>query len=744
MSFIGELLTTLGLAAAPNPAKPRQLPSVPGAWLGADRGYIPGATPPKLPARAADLDWTRLLPAHSNLRFLGAYLEGGTTTYPDGWSDPGVPVNPATKSPFTFSSTNVRRGWIPNVTQLRAQGWGTVFIYFGYSVDGRESISKTNATTAQYAKLGTLDAQHAKLIMNMISPALDGAVVYFDNEDVATPVVTATFPIMSYYQAFFAELQRPGPTTGIPAMRAGVYTYWKDAPAFVGVQPDLFWWQDGEKLDISTSPGGLDIDPMHLDPSLPGRGMAAIAAAAGRPYLRAVANQFFEYTGVMPEPGSPAAAALVTATAPDGYYDDWDFNTSFVRDPAYPVAEPRFGCGNGNPAAPLVAEGFYLPPPPASGGAPPQMAVDAVTLTSRSSVTLPTGWCLEPEAPICAASAPGGTASSTTNYFASLAIPTDTSGSVVNADFAVFDDSGAEYAWTVTGMAVAPRRLRTLALAAGAADELDLFYAGYDPTDAGQFLLCGMRRTGGTWTGPDPLGPAPGLGVHPFAGLAAAVLAGTSVNAFTISWLNQAAGVLTQVSWPLGTPSPPATVLELEASSPSAFLPGTRLAAVSTDPSTVVVFGVGTDLQLRSVAVPASAAAASDVTITVLSTGSGTDFVLPQTALAAAVAPPGIVVAAFSDTGPIRLYQLDTSATPWSVSTAPLPDPPQVPAPAPGGSDLTVIANQWRPNPFGDLGFGQQGDTQYLYAAGVNPSAANTTALLQYALPTGPWEVYQR
>lgn len=754
MSVIGELLTDLGLAAAPGQATPRPPAALPGAWLGIDRGYLPGA-----PAHP-DLDWMRLLPAHSNLRFCGAYLEGDSTSYPPGWNAAGVPVNPATGSPFTASSINTRRGWMQNVSVLRAQGWGTVFVYFGYSVGGAEPISKTNATPGQYAALGTLDAQHAKLIMHAVSPQLDGAVVYVDNEDV-NPAPAVGDPIMGYYQAFLSELQRPGPGTGVPAMRAGAYAYWRAAPAFIATQPGLFWWQDGEKpQQLCPAPGGLGTDPVHLDPSLPGRGAAAARAAVGRPYARAVANQFFEYPPVMPDAGSPAATQLVTAAAPQGTYADWDYSASFVRDPAYPAAEPRLAVAGGNPAGPVVAEGFYTPATPgytpgdAGTGNPPQMTVDVLTTTAsapadRTPVPLPAGLYLEPEAPLRWASAPvadAGTAAA--NYVASLVTPPPAAtGATGNADFAVFDDT--TYTWTATGMAVAPRRLRTLALAASAPDELELYYAGYDPSDAGQFLLCGMQRAGGTWTAPAPLGGD--LGVHPFADLAAVVRAGVSVDTFTISWTAGGPGVLTQVSWPLGSSWPPTAAAAALEAGPSVFLPGTRLAAVSPDPSTVVVVGVGTDQQLRYVTIPAAGAA--EATLTVLGTGSGTDFVLPQTALATTVAGQAIMVAAFSDTGPVRLYQLDTLASPWTVTTTLLAGPPQLPPAAPpGASDLTAPASQWHPNPWGDLAFGQQDGIQYLYAAGLNPAyaspvtgtAGERTALLRYALADGPWLVYQR
>src|SRR5206468_2838589 len=125
----------------------------------------------------------------SNLRLCGAYLEG--TTFPSG----------ATDGQFTHSTKDVTRGWIPNVTTLRAQGWGTMFYYVGYSVGGGEPLPSAAALpTAGYSARGRLHARHAKMIVGSIAPALDGAVVFFDNEDGEG---TAIAPLLPYYNAFF-------------------------------------------------------------------------------------------------------------------------------------------------------------------------------------------------------------------------------------------------------------------------------------------------------------------------------------------------------------------------------------------------------------------------------------------------------------------------------------------------------------------------------------------------------------
>jgi hypothetical protein len=737
MSFFTGLLQLAGLAPAPLPHPPDPIG---GTWLGIDAQYIPGA--PKSPP---DLTWMGLLGEHSNLRFCGAYLEGGPATYPAGWQN--YPNNSKSGTPFTSASTQTSRAWIPNVTALRGQGWGTAFFYVGYSVGGGQPIANSNATDAQYAGLGTLHAQHAKLIMATVDPALDGAVVYLDNEDHHDQLPGLTGgAIMQYYAAFLAELQQPGPGAGVPALRPGLYA----APggpgspvvsAFLTQRSDLYWWvAQYETQNNAANPGGLNTDPVHLDPSRPGRRLPTARAPGADPLVWAVGHQFREYTGSLPDDGqnpSPAAQAMHTTGTPTGAYSWFDYSSSLVRDPAYPVGEPRLACGLGNSAAPAVAEGFFAPADPGGMGAPPQMAVDLVTPAARQAVTLADGQYLEPETPLSAASIAG--AGATTNYFAGL---------LSSGDLAVFDDGALQWASTgsFSAAGVRARRLRALALAVSAADELELFFVGYDSAADGTFALYGMQLSDGDWSAPAAIGNQ--LSVHPFASLAATVRAGTSVEVFTVSWTDGAPGVLTRAWWAIGDTWPPASSEPLETAGPSAFLPGTALAAASPDPATVVVFGVGADYLLRYVQVDA---AGTPGAVTVM--GAATDFVAPHTALTAVPSTAGVTVAAFADTGRVRIYDLATSGAAWSVTTTLVDDPPQVPAAGPADATaMTATANQWRLNPFGDLAIGYQGTTQYLYAAGTNPSYANPktnttaerTALLQCQLPGGPWQVFQR
>src|SRR5205085_11086845 len=68
--------------------------------------------------------WLGTLIDHSNLRFTGAYIMGD-------------PLASSTRNDFTKETMPTTAGsdrqWMENVGNLRAQGWGIVFWYFGLS-----------------------------------------------------------------------------------------------------------------------------------------------------------------------------------------------------------------------------------------------------------------------------------------------------------------------------------------------------------------------------------------------------------------------------------------------------------------------------------------------------------------------------------------------------------------------------------------------------------------------------------
>jgi outer membrane protein OmpA-like peptidoglycan-associated protein len=684
----------------PVPAVPAALPS---AWLGIDRREIVktatgGSRASQMPT-SADAGWFGLLMDNSNLRLCGAYLEG--TSFPTGSS----------AGQFTRSTKDVPRGWIPNVTTLRAQGWGTMFYYVGHSVHGGEPLPSTAILpTADYAARGRLHALHAKTIVGSLA-ALDGAVVFFDNEDGEDTVIASLLP---YYNAFFDELARPGPGA-LPALRPGLYAHNKIARQFLVAHPELFVLEvqfDTATTTTTQAPFTANARPLAVDASTRPLHPMAVNATSGTPswFAWPVARQFRSYTGNMPA-GPPLASIPGLRAVPS-----WDYNSAPVRDPAYPHGEPRLAVAV-DAAGTAIVRGVFAARAATTAAC---MAVDLVDSRQRQTTTLPACELVEPDAPIASATFPGMSVSRLATILQSNNV-------------GVCDTSTRTWSSTGSATAVVPRRLRALAMAAFGVDDFQAFFIGND-----RALYAIRSLAGDPWSAPVRMGSP--LLVHPFAQVAATSRAANSVDVFAIN----EAGQLSTMWWSPRDRNPvwPGTqLLPLEAG-PSVLFPHTALAAVSPLPSKLLVFAVGKDLRLRLVQLTNTAWSP------IQTLGGVTDVVSPHARIA--VHAPGaarVEVAVTTDTGKVRVHSMAGAAGRTWTETLPaveLPDPEPAAPPGfrpPAPSALTEPAFGWRINPFGDLAIGTVDGITMVFAAGIRPGA--TTALRRSLAAGGKWERYR-
>jgi hypothetical protein len=697
MNVFGVILELLGLV---KPAAIALPPKMPVAWMGIDRSSMD-----RFKGAATDLNWYGLLIDNSNLRFAGAYLEG--TSFPTG----------ATTNQFTNSTKDISRDWIPNVAALRAMGWGTAFAYVGFSVGGGEPLpSAAQLPTSDFATRGQLHAQHAKMIVSTISPAMDGAVVYFDNEDGESTTVTSLIP---YYDAFFDELQKPGPGNA-PALRPGIYAHEPIGAQFINTYPYVFLWEVTYETSTTTVPDApfLKTDnPILVDPNStnPNRGLKPFTLANGaqKSVGWSVLRQLRSYTGNMPITGS----AITTALPALNTYNTWDYDSSVVRDPAYPSADPRVAAGLAPSTTPMpdpvVIMGTFTA---RTSTDPPQMTVHVISPTGNLALPMSGSQTLEPDAPIAQVTFPGASQSNFASVFST--------GDIGTLDTVTF-------LWTSSGSSTTMqlRRLRALAFAAFTATDLQVFYVGQDRS------LWAIRNTGGTWQTPVQMGGA--LKLHPSAMLAATSRAATSVDVFTFN----DAGLLT-TSWWAGTSTTwPDANSQILDPAPGLLLPMSALAVVSAAANKLHVFAVGKDLHLRYVEFTSTTWGG------VQTLGDATKFVFAHSRLAAVVvSATQVQVAVMADNGNVRVHTLDGSGGTWT-ETLPVQEfnPPPIAAPAgytPPASTVAVeTAYGWRINPYSDLSISIVNGNSMVFAAGIK--GGQTAALRRSTAAGSEWERYR-
>jgi hypothetical protein len=648
-------------------------------WAGVDRSNIPrrivgGQT-------VGDTDWMGTLLDNSNLRFTGAYVTGPPPT--------GQPA-----AHFTASSRATARRWMPNIQTLTDQGWGVVLFYVGYSVGGGEPVPAGGTNRAR----GTAHGLHLRTILHGLGPAWAGATVFIDNEDSVGTNLTPD--LIEYYLGLFDEMSRPDPN--LAAFRPAFYGHGKPVEQMLARRRDLFVWDVKLATATTTTPNpAFDpaVDPLTVDPTT-----RPIRAYRGRPAGQSafmawsLGRQFWYYTGEMPAAGSAVATRLPTWRREP----TWDYNVSFVRNPAFPVAEPRLAARVHAGACVVVADFFQ----PRGGGATPSPAARVTTQGPTQSTAIGTaaGVTVEPDAPLTLC-----------RHGNDLLLATVLSGGGIG-----LATRSAAGTWTaidrITGTVPPLRRARALRGVSNAVSNAHVFFIGADDR-----LYVKRRRGTGGWSDGQPV--THNLRLHPFSSLAGAPRRADTVDTFFID--DQ--GLLATAYWArwFTTPFPGFLVQRLQ-TAPS-LLPGGALSAICPHPDHLLVFGVGADQRLHFASFvhgrgwsPVSAA------------GVPSDLIRAHGRLAAhAVSATEVEVVTLTDSGQLTIYPVRRTGAAWAAAARQVvADPPPLAAAAPPPPAGAVLqpASGFRINPFGDVSIlrpaGQASST--VLCAGLRGGEART------------------
>lgn len=398
-----------------------------------------------------------------------------------------------------------------------------------------------------------------------MDPDIAGCVVVFDNEDL--PNVSLDARTISFYTAMFQEMQLPGPAEPpgskdlLPAIRPGFYSRPLQAPQILAAVPDLFFWicdpPPRYKTDPQTKKKTL-LPPFsevqnRVELSFDWAKIPLVQVAGGRSSIP-LGHQFYIYENLyMPTKPLQGLAPAI----------NWDFNSSFARDPRYPHGDPRFRV-QGN----RILRGTFRK-------ADFSMAA-TVTLLDTATASKPSpigGELLEPEAPLI--------------FFSSGEIfSISNSGKLVSSKP---NQSGGWTSFADNSQTNDPlRRLRALHVEARGTDAY-LFYISKT------YQLVTKRRIGNTsWSNPAVLGQvAKGQAPNQLTNMAV-TSSQTSVDVFYIN----SDGMLTTSSPLLSTSSayPAQNCLVLERT--PTLLVGTALAAVCPTNDFILVFGISRQLNL--------------------------------------------------------------------------------------------------------------------------------------------------
>jgi hypothetical protein len=696
--------------AAPPPGPP--LPTAPAViaapWVGLDKSQIP-QTPGRHPQ--PDTGWMGTLIDNSNLRFTGAYVTGAGLP----GADTGPPTtgrrrrrSAGTPSPFTNSSLDVKRGWMPSMAALTSQGWGAAFFYVGYSVTGGEHMPAAGVDAAR----GTLHGLHLRTTLHALGPQFAGAVVFIDNEDSTSQALPQD--LVDYYNALFAEMARPDP--GLAAFRPAMYGHGQPLKTMLASRNDLFLWDvwlETPTTNTPDAPFDASADPITVVAAQRPLKAYVVAPPGGQPFIAWPAGrQFRFYTGDLPMQNSATARRLRRWRR----VQTWDFDSSFVRNPAFPEAEPRVSVlANGASGRALVAaRTFTARGTGATAGAP---TAQLTMLGPRAGATLAAApdTSLEPDAP---------TVLWKQDHDAMLC-------TFLNNGRLGIASLAADGSWSaiaaIGGSAPALRRIRALAAASPGPVESMLFLAGADHR-------LYLKRRSAVWD--DAVAVNDDLLLHPFSRFAAAARGADNVHAFCVDQ----AGLLANASW--ARTGSGFTIVRIE-TVPS-LLPGGALAAVSPGRDDVLVFGVGSDLRLRFASFVGGAGWSAPA-----SAGRDADLIGAHTRLAAiAVDEAHVEVAALTDAGKAVLYLFVRNGAAWVAQNRIVIEDPPAPAaararrPRPQAGTGLQPADGFRINPFGDLALLRAPGAQagVLYCAGLRSGEARV--LVRDLAAGGSWQYF--
>jgi len=693
------------------PGKKRQKPaSLPADHVGVDRMFFPSLKGHEdQPRTKDDIQWMQRLFAYSNLRFTGAYVSG---QQPSGEAE----------RRFTKESLDADRAWLANLAALAQQGWGIVLWYMGFNYKHLPLVRKGAKADPAHGKR---HGHHLRVLLAALGDDWAGAAVMIDQEDDRGTKLPKEF--IEYYQALFDEMSRPDPE--LPAFRPGMYCRIDDAGPHVQPRPDLFLWE--VKYDTKT-----DTTPAHpfeaKDPQTKVAYHKLMAFPHKRPISPAllergqkpawilwpVGRQFRRYTGPLPTSDSPVKPQTPKWVA--SHTSDWDFDSALVRNPAFPIAEPRLAAVV-HQGGVVLLRGQFAPPESSSAATahPAMMNIEQMTLPKPTALPRATGKSPAPEAPMLLLERPKELLAITVLQDKRLGI-------------AARSDASNPKKWSpldaLPGTQTDVRRLYAMAGVTLAPDDVQVYFIGKD-----QHLYVSRSLNGAAWTEEEVLTDER---LHPFSQLAAVTRGTQTVAVFFID----ERGGLAVVFWATAAKWPSWKRVALEGQ-PSAFLSGTSLAAVSPSDREIFVFGIGRDLRLSFVSYSAQAKSWTSPA----PLGAPKEMVTPHARIAAHVASPDrIEVFALTDDGRATIYRLTRDAGGFRAEARIVIDTPPAPtgnAPIAPSQSGRASATGYRLNPFGDLAIlrGTSGAT-VIYAPGLRDGAHK---ILRYELHgQSAWEVF--
>ncbi len=631
------------------PALPKRIAT---RWTGVDKKDMPRfGNPPVI-----DPGWMGTLIDTSNLRFTGVYVTAPALT------GPGI-----SPSNFTNSSKDANRGWMTRIQALTDQGWGAAFFYLSYSVGGNEPAPAAGVDAAR----GQLHGKHLRTAITTLGAGFAGAVIFLDNEDSVSVSLPAT--LVDYYRGLFAEMIRPDPT--LAACRPGLYGHGQPVRDLLAVRPELYIWDVDYDTSTTTTPDAPfgDTLPVTIDPvSRALKAYVASPAGVQASIAWSIGRQFRSYTGNMPKQTVTPPRAIARWPAVSG----WDYNTSFVRNPAFPEAEPRFAVLPRAGQALTVAGTFAARAagPPAT---PPMSRIGAQSATGNAEIPLATGITVEPDSPLLLFDA--GPAARVCTVLAGNRLGVG--------------ELSASGTWTsidaMGGTVPQMRRIRSLAAFSRSASESTVFFVGADH----QLYV---KRKQGTSAWEDAAAIC-ATGLHPFSRIAACARG----SVYEVYFIDQA-GLLNNAFFIVGgTSTWPAFQSGAVETAPS-LIPDGPLAIAAPSADTVLFFAVGLDWRLAYGAFVQGQGFGG-----VLRTGQPQDLLTPHTRLAVnKINNSTLEVAALTDSGQAATYVFQRTGDTWTPHPRTVvADPPALagnPPPVPRGA-VVQAAQGFRINPYGDL-----------------------------------------
>ncbi|KAF4333326.1 hypothetical protein FBEOM_12865 [Fusarium beomiforme] len=542
-------------------------PNLPASHAGIDRADPPSRDPKhsvfftdrKHPNIKFDFEWMKALYRQSNFSFTGHYLTHN-------------PTGPDNKWRIVFPT-------------FLEQGWGFLFYYVGYSYrDKKDSVSWNRKWSVEQARAkGVENGKILKARAAALGHESQGAVVFVDNEDQQEKKPSNNMKgdlpldekILNYYDALFEEcrIHGEGPNDG-PAVRPGIYATENPAERIMarGGSADLFLWrcnpygkdkhpQDLARIFDTRRPREV-ISPIELYP------LESIVHSKDRTSML-LGRQWILYDN--PGEGVPYKSIPPILTKIYGF----DFNTSMVRDPRYPIAEPRIA----------VLRDIQIRSQFSRNDLSMHLEQILKGLPSLSLPVTAPDELLEPEAPLLLVD------ESNPELFT-----LNKTGQLVVISTTHPEDPRAPLEWShpvsviKKGSELVLRRNRAIAIAKsspGGILDTQLFFVAQNHT------LIGIHRLEATgWTEPSVI--AEGQVLHPFSNIAAVTRGSESVDIFYLD----KTGCIWTSSLPFSTTSWPGTNHQPLQSEPS-LLQGTSLAAVSPSDDSLLVFGIGKDLLLH-------------------------------------------------------------------------------------------------------------------------------------------------